>query len=224
MRLTANLTLLLLLNAALLISSCQKELDSLDPGSGTGTPPGSVPGIPPGSGTGNTRNIEGEYYFVGLTAYTYSSVVVSDQGSQLRSVTVSNYVTKNNVGTATINATDINFIRVGYNIDTTANGKTYVDGDLLSDFDFPYIASFPPKNTTNSYTRVNDDSLNITGALGVSDPSGVTPTGSAGVKLSWSGDTLMLRIKSSFTQNITQGGVDGILTGNVDGFSKLKKR
>ncbi len=88
----------------------------------------------------------------------------------------------------------------------------------------PFVASFPPTNTTNPYTRIDDDSLNVVGALGTADPSGVTPTGPVGVKLSWSGDTLLLKINSSFTQVISQDGVEGTLTGYVNGVSKLKKR
>ena len=63
----------------------------------------------------------------------------------------------------------------------------------------------------------------VTGVLGVPDPSGATPTGPVGAKTSWSGDTLLLKMTSSFTQNISQGGVPGILTGFVNGIVKLKK-
>ncbi len=182
MRLIATLPLLLMLSAALLFTSCQKELETLDPGTGTGNTPGTGTGNPPGTGTGNTpgtgtgntNTITGEYDFVGLSATTYSSVIVSEQGSELKSVTVSDYVTKNNVGTATITASDIMFMGVGYSIDTTTNGKTYIDGILLMDTDLPFVAAFPPTNTTNPYTRIDDDSLNVVGALGVADPSGVT--------------------------------------------------
>ena len=75
------------------------------------------------------------------------------------------------------------FTGVGYSIDTTANGKTYVDGVLLNDSDFPFVASFPPTNTTTPYTRITNDSLDVVGTLGVSDPSGVAPTGTIGAKL-----------------------------------------
>jgi hypothetical protein len=34
-------------------------------------------------------------------------------------------------------------------------------------------------------------------------PSGATPTGPVGLKLSWSGDTLLMKINSTFTQNVT---------------------
>lgn len=128
------------------------------------------------------------------------------------------------MGTANITASDIVFIGVGYSIDTTANSKTYIDGVLFNEADLPFVLTVPPANTTNPYTRINNDSLNVIGALGVPNPSGATPTGPVGLKISWSGDTLLLKITSSFTQNISQGGVPGILTGFVNGVAKLKKR
>ena len=203
MRLTANLRLLLILSAVLSLTSCKKEKDTLDPG---------------------TNSIIGDYNFVGNTASTYSSVTVSSYGSELRAVTVSDYITQNNVGTAKITASDIIFIGVGYSIDTTENVKTYEDGVLSDDFDLPYVLTAPPTGSTNPYTRINNDSLTVIGALGAPNPSGVTPTGPVGVKISWSGDTLLLKIVSSFTQNISQGGVPGTLTGFVNGVAKLKKR
>jgi hypothetical protein len=44
-----------------------------------------------------------------------------------------------------------------------------------------------------------------------------------GVKLSWSGDTLLLNVNSSFTQTVTQQGVPGTMVGSVNGVLKLKK-
>ena len=212
MKLTANQPLLAILSIFLFLTSCQKEIDLQDP-------------VNPGNGTGNNNNsIIGEYNFVGTIASTYSSVTVSDQGSELKAVSVSGYITQNNVGTVKITASDIIFMAVGYSIDTTVNLKTYLDGVLFDDSDLPYMLTVPPTNTTNPYTRINIDSLNITGALGVPDPSGATPTGPVGIKTSWSGDTLLLKIASSFTQNISQGGVPGTLTGSVNGIAKLKKR
>ncbi|MEO6453953.1 MAG: hypothetical protein ABIN97_07780 [Ginsengibacter sp.] len=215
MRLTANLTLIVI-SVVLSFTSCQKEINPLDPI--------DVNGNTPGSGTGNTNSITGEYNFAGLTSDTYSSVVVTSQGSELRAVTVSNYITKNNVGTVNITATNIMFTGVGYLIDTTANAKTYLDGVLFDDSDVPFVLSYPPTNTSYPYTRINLDSLNLTGPLGVSNPSGAIPIGTVGAKLRWSGDTLLIQIKSSVAQTISQGGVPGALTGYANGILKLKKR
>ena len=88
----------------------------------------------------------------------------------------------------------------------------------------PFVLTVAPATTTNPYTRINDDSLSVIGTLGVATPTGAAPTGPVGMKISWSGDTLLLKIVTSFTQNVSQGGDPGVLTGFVNGVAKLTKR
>jgi hypothetical protein len=208
--------LLLVLNLIIAFSSCQKEVDYA-----TGNGPGSSGGT---GGTGNTNNIAGDYDFVGMVAHTQAVVTVNAQGQQLKAVTVSDYATKNNVGSVKITSNQIITSGLGYSIDTMMNVKTYIDNILLDDSDLPYIMSAPPSGSTSSYVRNSADSITVTGALGVPDPSGNTPSGPVGFKLAWSGDTLLLKMNTSFTQSVTQSGVPGILTGSVNGITKLKKR
>jgi hypothetical protein len=138
---------------------------------------------------------------------------------------VSDYVTQNNTGTVKITSNQFISSGLGYSIDTTMNEKTYQDGVLFDDSDFPFVVSVPASGSTSPYTRINTDSITTTGALGVAaDPSGTTPTGLVGAKLSWSGDTLLMHVNTSFTQSITQGGIPGTITGSVDGITKLKRR
>jgi hypothetical protein len=206
---------LFLFTVIVTLVSCQKEVD-LQPGPGSGAGSG---------GGGNTNSIVGDYDFVGMVAHTQSTVTVSDQGQQLKGVTVADYVTKNNVGTAKITSSDFIATGLGYSIDTMMNVKTYIDNVLFDDSDFPYMLTVPPSSSTSPYVRVSADSITVTGAFGVStSPSGATPTGPVGVKLSWSGDTLLMKINSTFTQNVTQNGVPGVVTGTVIGVTKLKKR
>jgi len=85
--------------------------------------------------------------------------------------------------------------------------------------------SYPASNSTTSYTKINGDSITVVGAVGApSNPSGATPTGPVGVKLSWAGDTLLMKVSSSISQTISQGGASGLLTGTVEGVTKLKRR
>src|SRR5215475_14770219 len=91
---------LFLLAAVVTLVSCEKEVDlQARTSSGTGT------------GSGNTSSIIGDYDFVGMVAHTQSTVTVSDQGQQLKGVTIADYVTKNNVGTATFTSNE--FIGTG---------------------------------------------------------------------------------------------------------------
>jgi len=206
--------LLLGLSLIIALTSCQKEVNYA-----IGNGPGGT------GGSGNTTSIVGDYDFVGMVAHTKSTVTVNAMGQELKSITVSDYVTQSNVGTVKITSNEFISTGLAYSIDTIMNVKTYIDNVLFDDSDFPFVGSVPPTSSTSPYVRISADSITVTGAIGVSpDPSGNTPTGPVGVKLSWSGDTLFMKINSSFTQSISQGGVPGTIVGSVDGITKLKKR
>lgn len=209
-------TKLLLLSLAIVFTACQKEVDYA-----TGNNTGNTGGT---GGTGNTNNIEGEYDFVGTVAHTESLVTVSIPGQELKTLTVSDYATQNNTGTMKVTADQIIYTNLGFTIDTMMNVKTYVDNVLFDDSDVPFSGTQPASSSTSPYVRNSADSITVTGTVGVaSGPSNPAPTGPVGVKLSWSGDTLVLKINSSFTQTVTENGETGILVGSVNGTSKFKK-
>ncbi len=124
-----------------------------------------------------------------MQAHTQSTVTVNESGHELKTVTVTDYLTHDNVGTITITSNQMNSTGLGYSIDTVLNVKTYVDNALIDNTDIPFSASAPVPSNTSSYVRNSSDSITITGALGVPDPSGNIPTGDTGAKLAWSGDT-----------------------------------
>lgn len=219
---TSTPKLLLLLTIIIGISSCQKEV-SLQNSNNSGSS-GGAGGTGGSGGTNSTSNIEGDYDFVGMTAHTQSTVTVNEAGIEAKTVTTSDYATKDNTGTATFTSTDFTFTNLSYTIDTTMSFQLYQDNQLIDSETLPFTESAPPTTSTNPYVRVSSDSLTMTGPLGVaSDPTGTPPTGATGVKLAWSGDTLLLKINGSFNQSITQNGVTGIIVGAVNGVVKLKK-
>jgi len=158
-------------------------------------------------------------------AHTEGTVTINDQGQTIKTVTVSDYVTKNNVGTAKITSNQVIGNGIGYSIDTTVNVATYINNILTEQLDVPFVATVPPANTISPYIQITADSITVTGDFGVlPDPSGNVPTGPIGLKLSWLGDTLLLKVNSTFTQTVTQNGVPGVMTGTAVGVTKLKKR
>jgi hypothetical protein len=104
------------------------------------------------------------------------------------------------------------------------NVKTYFDGVLFDDMDMPFVTSVPATASTSSYVRNSADSITVTGSFGgTPDPSGNAATGPVGLKLSWAGDTLIMKLASSYTQTITQGGIPAVFVGSVNGVTKLKR-
>jgi len=213
---TATTTLLFLTALIILATSCQKEV-SFQTGNNSGSSGGT-------GGNNSTTNIAGDYDFVGMIAHTSSTVTVDEGGIEAKTVTTSDYVTKNNGGTAKFTPTEMDLTDLTYSIDTTMNLKLYQDNQLLDDEELPFVLSSPPTSSSNPYTRITADSITILGALGVaSDPTGTAPTGPAGVRLAWSGDTLLLKVNSGFNQTVTQNGVTGVIVGAVIGVIKFKK-
>ncbi|MDP4264690.1 MAG: hypothetical protein Q8941_19335 [Bacteroidota bacterium] len=214
MRITSTKTLLLLLSGAVLfLISCQKELSFQDQQGNTG-----------GTG-GNNRSIIGDYDFVGVLAHTSSTITVTAAGDQLKTVTVSDYAGKDYTGTTKITSNQIIATGIGYSVDTVMNAKSYINGLLIDDSNYPFVATIPPTSNTTPYVQNNADSITVTGPFGLAtDPSGNAPTGSVGERISWSGDTLIFKTSVSFTQSITQGGVPAVFTGTINATTKLKKR
>lgn len=213
MKIQSTPKFLLISCVVIFLASCQKEisigLGSQGNGGGTG---------------GNNTSIIGNWNFVGMVAHTNSTVSVTAGGDQLKTITTSDYITENNVGTVQITASQFITNGMAYSIDTTMNVKTYLNGVLFDDMDMPFVMSAPATSSTSPYTRINNDSLTVTGAFGVPDPSGSTPTGPVGIRIGWSGDTLLLKVASSFTQTVIQGGVPATVTGSVMGITKLKRQ
>jgi len=214
MRVISAIKLLPVITIVCILASCQKEIDFNDPGN---------PGGNGNGGGNNTNNIVGDYDFVGMTAHTTSIVSVTQLGQNLKTVTTSDYNTLNNSGTVKITANQVISTNNAYSIDTIMNSKTYIDNVLFDDSDFPFVVSSPPTSATSTYVRNSADSITMTGPMGFPDPSGNTGTGTVGSKLSWHGDTLYMKVATTFTQTITQGGVPANFTGTVIGISKLKK-
>ena len=218
---TKTKTLFLICVLATLLISCQKEVSLQDlggqgNGGGTNNPPGS-----------NNGSITGTWNFVGLSAHTRSTVMVSAGGMQMKTVTVSDYDGKNNTGTITISASDFAFTNIGYSIDTTMHAKFYMDGVLVSDLEQPFEMVSPPTSHTTAYTRNNNDSLTLAnGVFTMTDPSPSAPTatGPLGMRIGWAGDTLLLKIVNSFTKTIESGGTPAAFTGELAGTLKLKKQ
>lgn len=110
-------------------------------------------------------------------------------------------------------------------MDTLMYVKSYMGGVLLGEFSMPFQVSYPPSNSTSPYVKNNADSITVTGAFGAPQgPSGSTPTGQVGLRVSWSGDTLLLKVSSTLSQTINSNGVSAQLTGTVTGVTKLKKK
>jgi len=164
--------------------SCQKD-------SGDNNPP--------------SKNIQGNYQFVSLTAATTSTVIITDGTTVDKTVTKSNYTTKNNVGTLTI--TDSKMISSGlsYSIDTIAHSDIYEDGVLVDNFEFPFVFDAPSSSATSDYIWVTSDSIYFPNGTMFTD--GVTSnSGPSGARVLLQGDKLYISASKEQTKNDNTSG------------------
>jgi len=193
-----------------LLFSCQKEVDFQD-----------------GSGGGATTEIIGNYSFVSMTANTKATIVTGTGPLQEKAISTSAYTTTNNVGTVNITATNFITTGIGYSIAGIAATEYYVAGILVTSMDLPFDFDLPPTDGNSTYRRINNDSIYFDNGFISYDPNGTgTPTATLpiGARISWRGDTLLM--KTVFSQTSTQdigGGIMAQVTSAGDQLIKMKK-
>jgi hypothetical protein len=191
------------------LTSCQKEVGFADKDPEPG---------------GSTKSIIGDWSFVGMAGNNKTSSTISMGGDVMKSTLVVDYVTQNNAGTVKITNTDFIYTDLKYDINTTGNTKSYVNGILLMDKDMPIVMSAPPMSATNPYTRNTSDSITVIGSSLGSVGSPVAPvTAPIGMKISWSGDTLVLKCRTAFTTTADYGGMPATIDASTVAVMKLKK-
>jgi hypothetical protein len=220
MRKMKNAGLLLLVAVITLFSSCQKEVGFEDGG------PGPNPGG--NGGGGNIASIVGNYKFLGMVADIKATSVASSFGMEIKIIVSSGYISKNNVGTVEITPSKMIGTGIGYDVDTVMNMKTYMDGALFDDSDMPFVTTIPPTSNSSDYTKISSDSITVDGGFVM--PSNPTPGGGGitlgviGSKLSWAGDTLIMKTSTTYTTTVTQQGVTATVNGVVKSITRLKKQ
>jgi hypothetical protein len=178
----------------------------------------------------NPDALKGTYDFVGMTVASQSTVTVKGTfaGNVIdeKTITTSNYITKNNGGTVTVDATNFTNTDFIYSVDTVINAKSWSDGVLSSDMDIRFKFDAPKLSSHAPYKLVGADSLYFEKGF-VENPDG-SGTGVAsnpsGSKYSWSGDTLLLRTNLAIVKEEIQEGVTTKTINVADQLVKLKKR
>jgi hypothetical protein len=196
MRKITNKALLLAVAAFTILTSCQKEISFDD----------EVPNA--------NRSIVGDWKFVGASGNMQSTISGTVNGTQGKGIATINFLSKNNSGTATFTADNFSYSGITYDVDTTASVKVYVMGFLVQEIEQPIVFNFPPASKSVGYEVNSTDSLTfesipidpaiptIPGIPPIPQPA--LPAGPFGARIAWSGDTLLIKTKLTFSQTITQ--------------------
>ena len=177
---------------SLLFVACQKEL----------TMDSSL-----GLAGGSTANLKGNWKFIGMYSKTEAIIELSDGIDILKTITRSEYYTRNNTGTLEIDGSKMISNNFGFEVDTVATGLIYENNVLIDSVIAPFNFVLPPANSVSPYTQVTADSIYFTGGQ-FSSIGGTTPLNKpTGVKLKVQGDKLSMTINLSITDLQTSMGI-----------------
>ena len=180
--------LLLACACSLMFISCQKEL-SMDSS----------------LGLQGTSSLVGNWKFVGMHTKTQSIVEISDGIDILKSVTVSEYYSKNNTGTVVIDDSKMTGTNIGFEVDTVATAFTYENNVLVNTLSAPFSFIALPTNSVSPYVRVSQDSLYFSGGFFASGSGSSTAAAPVGAKFQVKDDKIHL------TYRITDFRVEDVM-------------
>ncbi|RYG42875.1 MAG: hypothetical protein EOO01_22280 [Chitinophagaceae bacterium] len=208
-----SLAALLLSATVIIASSCQKEVDYVDLGGNNN---------PPGTGNPSNKSIIGNWKFVRML-FDMNINDKSDDG-MLDIVTImeGSFTSFNEKGTLKIEANKMTGNGIAYSVDTTFKASFYSNGSLDDEIEVPYVYDVPATNSSSQYQKINDDSIAVQGGiLDIDMPSGTTPIQPSGMRISWSGDTLLLTTRINKTETTNAGGISSQTTYDLKQVVKL---
>ena len=174
---------------------------------------------------GNTNDkILGTWKFAGMTATRKSTIVAGTGINEEKVITYYGFHSKNNVGTVTIDAANFTSTGLGYSFDTLVSTQLYLGGVLFDSFDDDFSFDMPLTSAVAPYKAVGTDSVYFaSGFISIDPDASPTATVPSGSKISWSGDTLMLKTLYVGTRNQVINGVNAKVTDDISQLVKLKK-
>lgn len=208
--------LLLLASAVFLFASCAKdEMAGPDPDP-TVTPPGTNP----------SNKLMGTWKFAGIELKGQSITSYTDQdGGTFKGLLDIDYISTENKGTVTFDERMMTSKDMSYRIETNVKSFTYVNGQLLASQEMPWGITMPATGNSVEYELRANDSLYTKATTasfpGVDDALTRQPMAT---KLSWKGDTLVLKSHILYAKTIMEEGVPTAVNYNLDQVTKLVRK
>ncbi|MBC9912884.1 hypothetical protein [Chitinophaga varians] len=208
--------LFLLASAMLLFASCSKdEMAGPDPDP-TVNPPGTNP----------TNKLIGTWKFAGVELKGQSVTSFTDEdGSSFKGLLDIDYISTGNKGTVTFDERTMTSKDLSYTVDSKVKSATYVNGVLVASQELPWGVTMPASASTAGYELRANDSL-YSQAASVSFPGveGPLPGQEMAAKISWKGDTLVLKSHILYAKTTMEEGVPTAVNYNLDQVTKLVRK
>lgn len=190
---------------AVLIVACSKE-KSFDPSSG--------------GSSGNT--MKGNWKFISL--HVTGQTIVEVPSIDAKTVSIFEYVTKNNTGTVNITGDQFSYTNLSYSVDTTFKAYYYDAGVLVDSFDFPLVVALPATNVSTPYQYFAPDSIYYPGGSPMNTGGTTVTTQAGGARFKIENDKLIITARFYEKRNQTAQGQQSVLTALGVSVSTLQKQ
>ncbi|MFT3748528.1 MAG: hypothetical protein QM768_09440 [Agriterribacter sp.] len=150
--------------------------------------------------------ISGNYKFIKFVANTVSITSYTENGVFYKSVTYSEYTTKNNTGNLEIDGSNIKSTGLSYSVDTTTKTDYYENNELIDSFEIPLKVTIPAGDAVTGYKIVTNDSLYVNNGLMFSGGT-TTSVEPSGLKYRIEGNQLIFNAAKTQVKTVTQFGV-----------------
>jgi len=195
-KLTASLAVI----TALIFTSCSK--DNSEPSAG---------------------NIQGTWKITSMHAKTSSTLEFNYGGESGKNITTTEYDTKNNTGTLTIDASNWVFNNIGYSVTTIAHTIQTQNGQVVADTDIPLNLNIASYNGTTGYEITGDSVFLYNGFFSV-DGSASTAQAPTRGKISINGNTMTFTEHATIHENQMMSGIPFEKTGIADGVMTFERQ
>jgi|ADGO01.1.fsa_nt_gi hypothetical protein len=181
-----------------LLVACSKEksIDSTDPGHN-------------GGGTNVSNELIGDWKFVQMHVVAESVVDAIGGGiPPTKTITETDYYTKDNTGTMTFTANKIDYSNFGYSVDTVVKAEIIIDGISMGEMEQAFSFAMPPVSGSSSYKIIGADSLYSPAGFINMAGLGQMPTQGAGSRFRIVNDTLILTTPINYNLSREEQGTN----------------
>jgi hypothetical protein len=164
----------------------------------------------------------GNWKFVSLNVKGESIVEVPIMDA--KTVSLFEYTTKNNAGTANVTKDKFSYSGLTYSVDTTFTSYFYEQGVLVDSFDFPLTETLPVTTAVTPYEYFAPDSIYYPGGSPMNMGGATVTTQASGGRFRIENDLLIITTRFNQTRTQTSQGMQSTITGRGVSIATLQKQ
>lgn len=152
------------------------------------------------------KGLSGTYKFISMESHTVNTEEASDAQHTEKSVTYSDYITKDNTGSIQFSGSTLTSSNLAYSIDTTVKAYFYYNNSLTDSAEVPFQMTMPPSSGVTTYKMISSDSIYVNSGF-IAMGGNTQQTVPSGMKIKVDGNILYMYANVSQTTSVVSQGV-----------------